>query len=165
MAILRKSSLQHAPRSPSSKRYQLHSDLVRVAAGWLRRKGSRCVITDDMKFYSSTGELPDVVGWMRGVSVLVEVKTSRADYLKDKKKPFRQKPETGIGQWRFYLCPAGIITPDDLPDGWGLLWVDEKKRVSEVSGVPRNTGWNRVPFEGNLNNERNMLVSALRRKS
>ena len=51
----------------------------------------------------------DAIGWKRAChSVLVECKISRADFLADRDKPFRQKPEFGVGSERFYLVPEGL---------------------------------------------------------
>lgn len=39
-----------------------------------------------------------------------------------------------MGTWRYYLCPEGIITLDDLPHGWGLLWVNKRGHVKPLAG-------------------------------
>ena len=53
-----------------------------------------------------SGEMPDAIGWKRASrSVLVECKISRADFLADRDKPFRQKSDLGLGCERFYLTP------------------------------------------------------------
>jgi hypothetical protein len=69
-----------------------------------------------------------------------------------------------MGDWRFYLCPAQIIQPGDLPAGWGLLWT-AGRTIRKVYGFPKgNTRWcSERPFCGNKANETVMLVSALRR--
>jgi hypothetical protein len=53
--------------------------------------------------------------------VLVECKVTRGDFLADRAKPWRVKPEQGVGCERFYLAPAGLIRADELSCGWGLL--------------------------------------------
>jgi hypothetical protein len=53
--------------------------------------------------------------------VLVECKITRADFLADREKPFRRKPERGVGSERFYLAPSALIKLEELPAGWGLL--------------------------------------------
>jgi hypothetical protein len=66
--------------------------------------------------------MPDAIGWKRAChSVLVECKVTRSDFLADRAKPFRLKPEQGVGCERFYLVPAGLLRAEDLPQGWGLL--------------------------------------------
>ena len=66
-------------------------------------------------------ELPDVFAFTKYHSVLIECKASRADFLKDKKKPFRQNPESGIGAMRFYLVNEGVAKPEEMPEKWQLI--------------------------------------------
>ena len=53
--------------------------------------------------------------------MLVECKVTRADFLADAAKPFRLKPEDGMGSQRFYLAPTRIVRAEELPRHWGLL--------------------------------------------
>jgi len=142
-----------------------HQDMVRLAERWLRKTcGCGVVLRDPFRACVETGEQPDAIGWRGEVSILVECKASRADFLADCKKPFRVRPELGMGDWRFYLCPPQIIQIDDLPVGHGLLWI-EGRAIRKVHGVPLgNTRWySERPFLGNKAAESTMLVSALRR--
>ena len=56
---------------------------------------------------------------------MIEVKTSRGDFLKDKAKKFRTEDNEyrhyALGNKRYYLAPEGIIKPAELPISWGLL--------------------------------------------
>ena len=74
-------------------------------------------------------ELPDVFAFTKYHSVLIECKASRADFLKDKKKPFRINPELGVGAMRFYLVNEGVATERDLPDKWQLIEAVDKDTV------------------------------------
>lgn len=139
----------------------LHKDLVLRSEKWLRSQGCKVVIRDDFKAPFNT-EHPDVIGWRDGISIVIEVKTSVADFRADRKKPFRLNGR-GMGDWRFYLCPPDMINLLDLPPAWGLLWATEKT-IQKKIGVPTNTGWcHQKPFTANRDAEANMLVSALRR--
>jgi len=75
-------------------------------------------------------ELPDVFGFSRYYSILIECKASRADFLRDRKKPFRQHPEQGIGARRYYLCNEGVATQDEMPEGWQLLTALDKDTIT-----------------------------------
>ena len=143
---------------------QDHRALVLRAEGWLRRNcGCGVVIRDPFRARTNTGEQPDAIGWRDGVSILVECKVSRADFLADRNKPFRRDPSLGLGDWRFMMCPSGLIQVEDLSARWGLLWVTGKT-IQRVHGVPGNTGWWRDrPFVGCKASENAMLLSALRR--
>ena len=90
--------------------------------------------------------MPDAIGWKKEChSVLVESKVSRADFLADREKSFRQKPELGIGCERYYLAPRGLIRIEELPAGWGLLeaWGREIERVKPSAKNLRSEG--RIP--------------------
>lgn len=72
-------------------------------------------------------------------------------------------PESGMGDWRFFLCPAGLILPEDLPAGWGLLYA-KGNVIKKVVGFPTNTQWNiKKPFKANKQAECDFMYSALRR--
>lgn len=91
-----------------------------------------------MLYESATAapENPDVIGWApEAGSILIECKVTRTDFLRDANKPVRKIPQDGMGQRRYYLCPAEVIQVKDLPAKWGLLWV-AKGQVS-VKREPR----------------------------
>lgn len=112
---------------------------------------------------SDAGEQPDAIGWRSGVSILVECKTSRPDFLADAKKIWRRKPEKGMGNWRFYMCEKDLININELPDKWGLVYVDGKK-AEIIVGPKGNCEWGKYMFENNKSAEIKLLVSALARK-
>lgn len=110
-----------------------HKDLIKPAYKWVLKHGSCGVAFKELSSLASNGEYPDVIGFGMGDhSVLVECKCSRADFLADRKKFFRKNPEQGMGTFRFYLCPEGLIRTDELPKGWGLLWIDEMNKIKCV---------------------------------
>ena len=65
-------------------------------------------------------------------NALVECKTSRADFLADQAKPHRQAG--GVGNWRYYMAPEGIISVHELPDKWGLVEVNHRGHMKTVVG-------------------------------
>ena len=96
-----------------------HAQLVERAVRWLRAYRCGVVLSEQA---CVSGEMPDAIGWKRAShSVLVECKVTRADFLADRAKPFRQKPEQGVGSERFYLTPPSLVKVEELPAGWGLL--------------------------------------------
>jgi hypothetical protein len=100
-------------------------------------------------------ETPDVIGWHSGFTTLIECKISRTDFKADAKKFFRAQPEMGIGYYRYYLAPKGLIDADELPDQWGLIEVKNGKTKVKVPSEP----W----YESNLRGEVSMLLSLIRR--
>lgn len=141
-----------------------HEDLVKLAERWLM-KTKKCgfVLTELVTW---ADEIPDAIGFRQDESYLVECKASRADYLTDQKKRFRISPEMGMGTFRYYLCLAGIIKPEDLPPRWGLLHVGPGGKVRQVVGATGHWGAQRAEFmflERNKDSELRILYSALRR--
>jgi hypothetical protein len=135
-----------------------HSTLVARAVEWLRNSYGCGIILSEQ--YCATGEIPDAIGW-KGFchSVVVECKVSRADFLADAAKPFRLHPDEGLGAERLYLAPAGIIRPEELPKGWGLLEF-ARREVRLVVKPKKRTDQRTVV---GLMKEMNLLLASLRR--
>ena len=86
-----------------------HAQLVERAVRWLRAYRCGVVLSEQA---CVSGEMPDAIGWKRAShSVLVECKVTRADFLADRDKPFRQKPEQGVG--------LRTVLPDSAGSGEG----------------------------------------------
>jgi hypothetical protein len=132
-----------------------HALLVRKAVEWLRRYRCGVVLSEQACI---SGEMPDAIGWKRANhSVLVECKISRADFLADRSKPFRQKPELGVGSERFYLVPRDLVRPDELPPGWGLL-EHHNRRIQMLRPSRKN-----LRTDEGFRCEMNLLLASLRR--
>lgn len=146
-----------------------HSDLIPIAYDWVMKRGCGVAFKE---LNTITGEYPDVIGFQSsGFSILIEVKVSRNDFLADRKKSFRINPEMGMGTYRFFMCPWGLIKQHELPHGWGLIYVRNFKATCvyhpyysfNLKGIrPFDKS-----FEGFINknykNENMLMYSALRR--
>lgn len=139
-----------------------HADLVALAERWLWRQNCGVVLCETQT--SLTLETPDAIGFRVDASILIECKVTRSDFLADRKKSFREDPALGMGDYRFFLVPAGLVKLPELPDGWGLLEV-KGKRVFRSAGGPRGNIWARrdAPLQGNPDAERALLYSIARR--
>ena len=132
-----------------------HDKLVGRAVAWLRSYGCGVVLSEQS---CASGETPDAIGWKRGChSVIVECKISRADFVADQEKPFRRKPEKGMGCERFYLTPVGLLASGELPAGWGLLEV--RGRLIGMASASSKKLRSSVGFR----HEMNLLLASLRR--
>lgn len=132
-----------------------HDDLLKPAVGLLKRSGKMWKCSNVFcELATAAGETPDAFGIGSGKTSLVEVKVSRADFLAGKKKFFRMYPEWGLGNYRFYLCPEGLIKPDEIPENWGLSYWNG--RYAEVIVKPE---WQK----SNQNREIAFVNSVLRR--
>jgi len=126
-----------------------------MAVAWLRRYRCGVVLSEQA---CASGETPDAIGWKKAChSVIVECKASRADFLADSAKPWRQHPETGVGAERYYLAPSGLISADELPAGWGLL----EAHGREVQTVRRSA--KNLRSAVGFQHEMNLLLASLRR--
>jgi hypothetical protein len=132
-----------------------HAQLVSKAVPWLRRYRCGVVLSEQA---CVSGEMPDAIGWKRAChSVLVECKVSRSDFLADRAKPFRMKPEQGVGCERFYLAPSGMIRKEELPVGWGLLELG-RGRIAMMHASAKN-----LRSASGFRCEMNLLLASLRR--
>lgn len=141
----------------------LHEEIVAASVRWLRRNGCAAILCDPFK--AGLREQPDAIGWRDGISLVVEVKASRSDFLADAKKPHRIDPADAVGDWRFYAAPAGVVKVEDLSAGWGLLEWDGRC-LKPSHGVPLgNCNWHGAPFRDTSNKraETQLLVSAIHR--
>lgn len=132
-----------------------HAQMVEKAVRWLRSYRCGVVLSEQA---CVSGEMPDAIGWKQAChSVLVECKVSRADFLVDREKPFRLKPDKGIGSERFYLTPPGLVKVEELPVGWGLL-EHRRGRVEMVQASAKN-----MRTAVGFRYEMNLLLASLRR--
>ncbi|OSZ33090.1 hypothetical protein BVZ28_13860 [Alcaligenes faecalis] len=155
-----------------------HQELTLIALKWLKRAqsagGHGCQVALSECKTGWRGEIPDAIGFRAtghaptDGSVLVEVKVSRSDFLADAKKTHRQGG--GVGRWRYYLAPAGLIRTDELPTKWGLLEVNKRGHVKALAGpalcaLGNNQGFRRLlvafEHEQDLIGENFLLVKAL----
>lgn len=125
-----------------------HSELCDVAVRWLKRScsqgGHGCHVAFSEVKSGWSGEIPDAIGFRRmgygerDGSVLVEVKTSRSDFLADKKKPHRATG--GVGKFRYFMAPTGLIKVEELPEKWGLIEVNSRGHCKVLAG-PAVKAW------------------------
>lgn len=180
MAVVRRVETETSiPGDLQARTLSEHDKLCEIARKWLLRahssRGMGCSIA--LREISSVfgGESPDAIGYRPSGpwsgTYLVEVKTSRTDFLADRNKSFRADPSKGIGDWRFYLCPEGLITPEDLPENWGLIWVNSRGHIKpkiclhleESPYRPEHRARiDGMRFEANRDHELLLFLSALR---
>lgn len=131
-----------------------HDDLVKIAKKWLIKGRSCSVVLTETQ--AQSGEIPDCIGWRGQLSILIECKTSFADFRRDLKKWYRNSGP-GIGQRRYFMAPKGVIPVDEIPPNWGLLEVEgnvvKTKRKVDLHYIDERIASAEVP----------LLVAALRR--
>lgn len=107
-----------------------HSQCVQIATRYMSK---RCSVVLP-EFFCFNSELPDVIGFTPRTSVVYEIKISRSDFFKDRNKSFRMRPEDGMGDYRYYVVPKGLITKEELPKGWGLLYIYPNQKIRNIVG-------------------------------
>ena len=132
-----------------------HRELCLLGAKWLKRLRFGGVKYVSVELVTQGWELADVWGTTGFRTYLIEVKVSRADFLRDAKKTVRENPGDGIGNFRYYLCPDGIILPQEIPDSWGLLY-EIKGKISVIKDAKEQDANNRA--------ENAILCSIMRRE-
>lgn len=142
----------------AKKKGLTHAKLVAKGVKWLRsqagKQWSAPIAFGEM--VAAGNEIPDVIGFSSGGgSSLIECKTSKSDFKRDKKKMFRSVPQMGMGKYRFYMCPTGLIDKSELPEGWGLIYVNGKG-VAKLIAKPK-------PQYYNLKAEHIYMHSVIRR--
>ena len=130
-----------------------HKELVERAVIWLQGRGG-CTFAFS-EFSTSAWETPDAIGFTSWRSVIVECKVTRADFFKDRKKPFRRRPQMGMGVERYFMVPANLVTVEEVPEKWGLLYVHNR----HVKVIKKSEGF----ADRSYRSELGYLVSMLRR--
>jgi len=142
---------------------ELHEKQNQLACRWLKKNGFKLVGTNVMS--TSSRERFDVIGFRQTCSVVVESKVSRSDFLADSKKPERNSG--GVGTYRFYITPHNLITIEELPCNWGLLYTDGKS-ITEVhrplgnywAAYPsKDDNWANFQHQSDLDAERGILFT------
>ena len=67
-----------------------------------------------------------------------EVKVSRADFLSDLAKPEKRTSYAAIARALYYVTPAGLIKPEELPPGAGLLQESAPGKFEQIKRPKRS---------------------------
>lgn len=80
------------------------------------------------------------------IRVGYEVKVSRGDFLNELKNPDKRiATEMFTNVW-YFAAPVGMIKPEELPDGWGLVEVNGDFHRRKVSAPWHEAGNLPLPF-------------------
>lgn len=139
-----------------------HKELIQRGERWLRNTMGCRVVLCEMVANTVWGEVPDIIGFRMRETILVECKTSVADFKRDLEKPFRGDDDDALGDWRFYLTPPGLLAGQEVPYKWGVYEVQDKQ-IRHAKGVRHMTGIG-TPYVSCWRSERALLLSALARR-
>ncbi len=65
-----------------------------------------------------------------------------------------EKPH--LGRFRYYVCPWGLINPDEVKNGWGLYYFKNNKFYKKKDSKT---------FKNNIYDEMNLIIHAFRKYS
>ncbi len=105
-----------------------HSECIEHVANWLRSQSQsysplRCkIILKEYHGYNLSKEYPDILGTGMRNDINIECKVSRQDFFHDQKKNHKHP----FGNFKFYACPEGLIKPEEIPEKFGLIYVNKK---------------------------------------
>ena len=140
-----------------------HKDLVRIATKWACGR-HQVVMAERNGIY----EIPDVMAFSWQYSTLIECKTSRADFNRDKRKLPRLDEHYAFGNYRVYCCPKGLLTENDIPEKWVLLEVYPSGYARLNVGIYKyspcagNIWWHKLSYSS-LKAEKRMLFNEILR--
>ena len=140
-----------------------HKKLCDIGARWLKNRAAKKCPVVFIELVTMNNEIPDVIGFTGDDSVMIEAKTSRADFKRDAEKFSRRNPNNGIGNYRFYICKEGLIKSTEIPNKWGLLYVMKNNVVKVVKSPFKGNMGRGKRFKVDEGQERNIMYSALRR--
>jgi len=148
-----------------------HKQLCEIALIWLKRSLSAKAPACDIVFKETKNNITDevvdaigfkVAGTCKG-STLIEVKTNREDFFRDKHKLHRRSPELGLGLYRYFMVPEGIISIDELPEKWGLIEVNNKRKIKVLRGHVLVNDLKHWQFIRNIEAENSLLTKTIAR--
>ncbi|MBM7096038.1 hypothetical protein JSY36_09750 [Bacillus sp. H-16] len=117
----------------------LHEHLKKQALYWLKDKVVDLCASEVKLFVKRKKLKADALGIniRRQESRIIEVKVSRSDFLRDEvlRMPYGYHE---IADYAYIMTPAGLLVPDEVPPGYGLLEIDEFDNVAVRKNPVRN---------------------------
>lgn len=136
-----------------------HNDLIILGSKLLKNKFHCRIILKEPRAYTVYYETPDIIGWVFNKSILIECKTTKADFKAEQTKCFRRNNLLSLGHWRFYLTPIGLLSLEQIPKDWGLYETDGKRVF--FKGGAKYSNSIAGPFKSNRDSEVALLLSTL----
>lgn len=146
-------------RQATKQARSVHHDLGARLAEFLRGQGR--ITWENVEFRNHVNEpdidymrcecvRPDVFSILPALQAhnanpcIHEVKVSRADFLGDLARPEKRAAYARMSEAVYYVAPEGMITPSEVPQGFGLL-VERKEGEFVLAKRPRKNKVNLQP--------------------
>lgn len=129
---------------------EVHKHLKNLALYFLKEKVTD-LIANEVEFANSHS-IADAVGLnlKRKEVRVIEVKASKADFTRDTKLFGEKTSYFYHAHYSYIMCPREIIQPEDLPHGYGLLWVDKYDKIEVIKKPIKNTARLKTLFDTTL---------------
>lgn len=75
------------------------------------------------------------------IPVCYEIKHSHSDFMSDVKQPNKRSSYLEISPQLYYVCPTGVIRPEEVPNEAGLIYMDYNGNFDIIIDAPINDGW------------------------
>lgn len=129
---------------------EVHAHLKKLGLSFLKEKVTDLVCTE--VDFNNSWSIADCVGlnFKRKEVRVIEVKATKGDYKRDTKLFGEKTSYFYHAHYSYIMCPTNVIQPDELPHGYGLLWVDENDRIEVVKKPIKNTARLKTLFDTTL---------------
>ncbi|ALJ01693.1 hypothetical protein [Rufibacter tibetensis] len=105
-------------------------ELMGSARNWVLREAG-CATIVDLGKLNDKEQYPSLIGLgSYGKSVAVEVIPCLEKYLKEWKAGKFLAPRKGVGKFRFICVPVDLISREELPKNWGLLYAGADGQIT-----------------------------------
>lgn len=116
-----------------------HKHLKEIALLWMKIKVTDMVCSEVP--FNNIRCIADVIGlnFKRKEVRVIEVKASKSDFLRDDKLFSEKTTYFNHTHYCYIMCPKNVILAEEVPYGYGLLWVDDFDNVLVVKKPKKNT--------------------------
>lgn len=128
----------------------IHKNLKDLALKWLKTKVID-IVCPEVDFYNIKC-VADVVGinYKRKEVRIIEIKSSKKDLIRDKKLFNEETSYFYHSHYVYIMCPKEVIKIEDIPKGYGLIWVDENEKIKVIKKPIKNKSRLKTMFETTL---------------
>lgn len=139
----------------------VHRHLKKIALHFLKSKVID-LVCNEVDFVNSYS-IADAVGlnFKRKEVRVVEVKATKGDFVRDKKLFDEKTSYFYHAHYSYIMCPVGVIKPEEVPYGYGLLWVDDHDQVETVKNPIKNKARLKTLFETTMKRTAKQLTNQM----
>lgn len=83
-------------------------------------------------------------------SIAYEIKASRSDFGNELHNPRKRGLAESVAHECYFVVPHGLIVPDEVPEGWGLIYADRGGLKTAKRAMQRTSVEWPVPFVASL---------------